>query len=94
VGSWFRCTIEDLAVIGGSIRTPRELSVGTKLVVEIPLRDKVITVHGTCVRRDADDGSGRPPLSGLQFERLGLSDEDTLHLALTRRQRQSLPLRG
>jgi len=94
VGSWFRCTIEDLAVIGGSIRTPRELVVGTKLVVEIPLRDKVITVRGTCVRRDADDGSGRPPLVGLQFDRIGASDEDTLHLALTRRQRQSLPLRG
>jgi len=94
VGSWFRCTIDDLAVIGGSIRTPREIPVGAKLVIEIPLRDKVITVRGTCVRRDPDDGSGRPPLSGLQFDKLRLSDEDTLHLALTRRQRQSLPLRG
>ncbi|MBJ95912.1 MAG: hypothetical protein CMP23_15730 [Rickettsiales bacterium] len=93
-GSWFRCTIEELAVIGCSIRTTREVAVGTQLVIEIPLRDRVITVDGRCVRRAADDGSGRPPLLGFRFDRVGLADEDVLHLALTRLQRQSLPLRG
>jgi hypothetical protein len=94
VGSWFRCTIEDLALIGGAIRTPREIQVGAKLVLEVPLRDRVITAHATCVRRVQDSDSGRPPLCGVQFDRLSIVDEDTLHLALNRRQRQSLPLRG
>jgi hypothetical protein len=94
VGSWFRCTIEDLAIIGGAIRTPREILVGAKLAVEIPLRDKVITAHATCVRRVPDSEPGRPPLCGVEFDRLSIVDEDTLHLALNRRQRQSLPLRG
>jgi len=94
VGSFFRCTIDDLAVIGCSLRTPRDIEVGSMLAIEIPLRDTVLVVHGTCIRRGADDGSGLPALYGFRFEKLRLVDEDTLHLSLTRRQRQSLPLRG
>jgi|GEM_PF-6235964 len=94
VGSWFRCTIEDLATIGCAIRTPREIQVGAKLALELPLRDRVITAHATCVRRAQDDDQGKPPLCGVKFDRLSIVDEDTLHLALNRRQRQSLPLRG
>ncbi len=94
IGSFFRCTIGDLAVIGCSLRTPREVAVGTVLAIEIPLRDVVLLAYGTCVRRGEDDGSGLPALYGFRFSKLRLADEDVLHLALTRRQRQSLPLRS
>jgi hypothetical protein len=94
VGSFFRCTIDDLAVIGCSLRTPREIELGSMLAIEIPLRDTVLVVHGTCIRRGEDDGSGLPALYGFRFQKLRLVDEDTLLLAITRRQRQSLPLRA
>ena len=91
---YFRCTLEDLALIGCSILATREVELGSQVEIELPLPDRPLIVRARCSRVEPPPVAGGAIRYGFNFMGLTIVEQDRIHLALTVRQRESLPLRA
>ncbi|HCP45855.1 MAG TPA: hypothetical protein DIU15_07425 [Deltaproteobacteria bacterium] len=93
-GDFFRCTLEDLALIGCSILATRDIELNSIVELEFPLPDEPLLVRAQCSRVEPPPVSGGATRYGFKFLGLTIAEQDRVHLALTVRQRESLPLRA